>query len=342
MAKRIRVSDDAGTTWWTLPGNTGERRAEASIVNDTIFGQDYESNQPSLMGTSISANGILKGIAGYQATLRRGGTPTTMTAEAMTNLGGGTSWQITSSAKRMIDFNTPLVVNVAAVPTSAYTTVDFLNGIVNFAVDPAAAVTVTGKYLPLANIASGRSFSLTQTAGNIDTTDYETAQANGGLRTHSLGLKTVSLDIGGIKSASNTFFADLITRALVVVDISPAGDATNFFRGFFKAHNTGVMGNNGALEEENVSFGLYVPDGDTLLTPFKWYFPAGSVVSRALRICLLAWQNKTSIGVQYLGDGTTGQQTLSAIVTEASLANALDGLNEFKFTFMPSGAFTTV
>jgi hypothetical protein len=342
MAKRIRVTDDAGSTWWTLPGNTGERRGEASVVNDTIFGQDYESNQPSLMGATITANGILKGVAGYQTLVRKGGTPTAMTGEATTDIGSSLAFQITNSAKRLIDLATPLIVNVSGSPVTNYTLIDFLNGIVYFAAPPGGAVTLTGAYLPLVTIAAGRSFNLTQTSGSIDTTDYETAQANNGVRTYSEGLKTVSLEIGGIKSISNTFWANLMGRTLVYVDICPSGDNLNFFRGYFKPHNTGEMGNNGELEEENVTFGLYVPEGDTIYRPFSWYFPSGSAMSRALRIVLNAWQNRTPIGVQYLHDGTNGQQNLSAIVTEASLANALDGLNEFRFTFLPSGALTTV
>jgi len=341
MAKRIRVSDDAGSTWWTLPGNTGERRSEASIVNDTIFGQDYQSDQPSLLGNTITANGILKGVAGYQAKVRKGGTPTAMTDEATTEL-TTTSYQITNAAKRLIDLATPLIVEVGGSPVTNYTSVDFLNGIIYFGSDPGDAVTVTGAYLPLVVIAAGRSFNLTQTSAEIETTDYETAQANGGIRTYSEGLKTVSLEIGGIHSASNTFYEELHARTMVYVDICPSGDNANFFRGYFKPHNTGQMGNNGELEEENVSYGLYVPEGDLIFRPFQWYFPSGSAMSRALRIVLNAWQNRTQIGVQYLHDGTNGKQNLAAIVTEASLANALDGLNEFRFTFLPSGALTDV
>lgn len=341
MAKRIRVSDDAGSTWWTLPGNTGERRNEASIVNDTIFGQDYESNQPSLMGSTVTANGIIKGVAGYQCKVRRGGTVTAMTAEATTSIGGN-AYQITAAAKRMIHLGTPLVVNVSGAPVTNYTSVDFLNGIIYFGAPPGGPVTVDGAYQALVDIAAGRSFNLTQTSGEIDTTDYATAQANGGVRTYSEGLKTVTLEIGGIHSASNTFLEDLMARALVVVDICPSGDNVNFFRGYFKPHNSGQMGNNGELEEENVTYGLYVPEGDLIFRPFQWYFPVGSSMSRALRIVLNAWQNKAPLAVQYLYDGTNGQQWTTAIVTEASLANALDGLNEFRFTFLPSGAHTDV
>lgn len=345
MAKRIRVSDDNGVTWWTLPGNTGDKRAEASVNDDTIFGQNYTSEQPGLIAGMITSNGILKGYAGYQATLKRGGTPIVMTDEAMTLVSGKT-YQITAATKRIIDLATPIVVegNNIAIAAANILNIDYLNGTVTFqaAYTPTAPITITGAYVPTAVMASGRTFTLNQTAAEVDDTTYEVAQANNGQRTYDQGLKQVRLEVGGIKNASNTFMADLLGRTMIYVDISPQGDGNHFFRGFFKPHNDTQQGNNGALEEENVTLGLYVPEGDLIKAPFAWTFPAGTAMSKALRVCLEAWQNGTVIGVQYLPDGTNGQQNLAAIVTEATLANTMEGLNEFRFSMRPSGAMTAV
>ena len=68
MAKRIRLSDDSGTTYYTLPGNTGELRNEAERA---ILGLGPEGNaqgagrladlmaghERSLIAATLSAQG---------------------------------------------------------------------------------------------------------------------------------------------------------------------------------------------------------------------------------------------------------------------------------------------
>jgi hypothetical protein len=52
---------------------------------------------------------------------------------------------------------------------------------------------------------------------------------------------------------------------------------------------------------------------------------------------LEAWQDKTTIYVEYSPDGVNGK-TGQAIVTDASLQNSYEGQNEFSFTFRGTGA----
>ncbi|MEB3029680.1 hypothetical protein VJI72_07780, partial [Parvimonas micra] len=56
---------------------------------------------------------------------------------------------------------------------------------------------------------------------------------------------------------------------------------------------------------------------------------------------ITAWQDKTPIKVKYLQDGVNGSLH-DAIVTEATLANALEGQNEFRFNFRAIGAPTAI
>jgi hypothetical protein len=341
-AKRIRVSSD-DTTYYTLPGNQGEKTTEVATVNDTIYGQTFESNDTSLGQWSITANGIFKNVAGYLVTIKKSGSPTSMTDEA-TTLVSGKTYQITSAAKRAIDLATALTVKDGSTDVTAQVeSIDYLNGLVTFksSYSVSGAITVTGAYLPLSTLAKGRSFNLTQNAAEIDDTVYETAQSNSGNRTFDPGLRSVSLEVGGVYDATNANLAAIYARQIMIIEIAPKGDANTFFRGYFKYNRQSQSGDVGALEEENLTFGLYVPDGDLVAKPFSWYINNSSTLNMAIQKVLAAWAAETPIYVQYLENGTTGTQG-QAIVTEASLANALDGLNEFSFTFRGSGVQTAV
>jgi hypothetical protein len=343
MAKRIRVSDDGGTTFYTLPGSSGEKRLEAASVNDTIFGQDYGSNMQSIIARSVSGNSYFKGIAGYVASVKQGGTPTTMTGEP-TTLVSTRVYQITNAIKRLISYaDTLTVLDGVTDVTAQVLSIDYLNGTITFlpTYTVVGAITVTGKYLPSAVIAKARSFTLNQTAAEIDTTDYATAQANGGLRTYTQGLKTVNMDIGGIFDTTNAFVTSLLARSLLVLDVSPDGSSTTMFRGFFRPSSHQEGGNVGATEDETRTFQLWVPDGSLVTAPFSWYFATASALNLGVRKVLAAYQAGTVIKVQYLYDGTNGVVS-DAIVTEASLTNSYEGQNEFRFTFRGSGATTPV
>lgn len=341
-AKRIRISTDAGTTWFTLPGSSGEKRTESTSFNDTVFGQSFQSEDLSLLMASISGNSYFKGVAGYTASVKISGTSTVMTAEP-TALVTGKTYRIVSAAKRMIDYNSPITVLVTAVDQTAQVeSIDYLNGTVTFkaAYNPGGAVTITGAYLPLTTLARGRSFSLSQNAAEIDETDYETAQANGGWKTFSQGLKTVSLEIGAVFDNTQAFVTAMGTRAVVIIEISPNNSNNTFFRGFFKRTQHNQQGEVGALEETTYSFGLWVPDGALVVAPFSWYFD-NSPLNLGVQKLLNAWLAGQAIDVQYLPNGTTGTQH-DAIITECSLANQIDGQNEFRFGFRATGAPTPI
>ncbi len=349
--KRIRVSDNGGTTYFTLPGNQGEKRHELNQVEDTVFGQAYQSQNPTLAQFNFSANGLFKGVAGYQAVLKKGGTATTMTAEACTLVSGKT-YQITAATKRVIDYNTALTVFDNAVDKTAFVqNIDYLNGTVTFLASYTVTgpVTLTGKYLPMAVMAKARGFNLTQTQSQIDGTVYEDAQANNGHRTFGGGLKTIGLEISHIFAASNSWLTQLLTRGIIMVeiDLDAANPGLTVFRGFFKAATDVAAGNQGDVETETITLSLYMPDGELVLQPFNWYISGSSKLNSAVVKCLTAFTNQSVIKAQYLPSGATGATPLDGIegdviVTECSLANAIDGQNEFSFAFRGTGAPTAV
>lgn len=337
-AKNIAVSTDNGVTWLKLPGSSGERRTELANVNDTVFGQNWQSENPTISQGMISCNAYFKGISGYSITLRETGTPTAMTAEAL-SLVSGKTYQITANAKRIIDYTNSLnVFDNGVDQTANVQSIDYLTGKVTFksTYTVNGPVTITGRYVPTVVIAGGRSTTITQQAAEIDQSSYETVQANNGWRTFIQGLRTVSLEVGGFYNPATDEAVKLASRALLVIDISPDASPDTLCRGFFKRMSTGQSGNVGALEEKTVSFTLSVPDGDLVELPFSWYFTQNSKLNPAVRAVIGAWQSGAVIKVRYLGDGVNGVVS-DAIVTEATLANTLEGQNEFRFNFRQTG-----
>lgn len=338
MAKRIRVSDDAGVTWYTLPGNTGSMESEAESLDDTIFGQSFKSTQTGLVGWTVSSNSVFKGFAGYVTKILKPGVSTVMTDEAM-SLVSGKTYQITAPTKRIINRNVAITVkdNVTPVAAANIETIDYLFGKVTFVsgYTVTGPVTITGEYYPTVAVGCANEFSLTQTAEAIDNTCMDIAQGNDGHRTYEAGLKTVSLELSGIYKTTNAYLTSLLARSELIIEINLEGTGLTVARGFFKPMATGQSGDVGALEEETVTFELSVPDDDKLQYPFHWNVDPSSTLNEAIKICLDAWENDTVIDVAYLPDGTTGLQG-NAIVTDLSLAGGLEAMNIFTVNFQGS------
>lgn len=345
MAKRIRVSAD-GTTFYTLPGNAGETTFEAGELEDTVFGQDFSSTFPGLVGSTINANALFKGYAGYMTTIKKIGTSTTLTDEPMALVSGKT-YQVTDVTKRVLNRAVAATVSDNATPVSASNieSVDWLFGRVTFTAGytPTGPITISGAFFPLAAVGCANSFTLTQQANANDNTCMETARTNDGYRTFEYGLKTVSLELQGIFKESNGFRALVQARSELVIEIDLAGDGKNVARGFFRAGTTGQSGNVGELESENITFNLSVPQDDAgvIPYPFGWIFASDTTLSQAIRLSIASWANKTNLDVQYLHDGVNGFQA-EGIVTDLSLSGGLEQMNEFTANFQLSGQPTDV
>lgn len=344
-AKRIRVSDDSGSTLYTLPGNTGNIQRDGGTVDDTIFGQNFKSMQTTLIDAKITSNALYRGFAGYLATIKKSGSSTATTGEATTQIGSSKSYQITNPVKQIFDRTVvPLVKDAGVDHTPDVLSYDYLFGIVTFksAYTPGGAITVDYHYLPTAAMAKANSFTLTQTADATETSDYVTMQANNGHKTYQQGLKTCAFEVKGFYDVSNGFESLLDGRAELIVEICPDGNSKAIARGFFKPTSDQNDGNVGAIETYDVKFTLTVPDDPLMVLPFSWAFNAGGTLNIGVQKAITAWINGTNLLVQYLPDGTTGFSAAACVVTEISLAGAVDGINIFSTTFQISGAITTV
>lgn len=357
MAKRIQVSDDAGSNWYTLPGNSGSINSDGQELNDTIFGHSFQSSEIGLISGQISSNAIYKGFAGYHCDIRQmAGSTTSFTGES-TSQETGQIYVIDDATKDVWDHTQALTFTDDSTDvTDEVEWIDFLRGRYKFQ-DSYTVVdtnpTVAGEYFAKTVVAKGRTFNLTQSQSPIDDTDFATAQANSGHNTYEYGLKTVSLEIGNVYDVTNGWRTTLEGRSLVIIDLAPVGNGSSdsYARGIFKVSTHAHSGDVGALEEETVNFTLQVPDesdvattgadNDLFLTPFVWTHPSASNISTAVQKVLEAWEDDETLLARYLPDGSTGVSG-SVVVSEVSMTGGLEALNEFSVTLMISGALSTV
>lgn len=339
MAKKINVYD--GANWLTLPGSSGEYTEEAATTDDTVFGATFSSNESTLITWSINANAYFKGFAGYKAKLLKFSASAANTGVAMTQESG----QIyTLGTGQAFDRNFPITVYDGATDVTAQVEwIDYLFGRIKF-VDTytvTGAVTVDAYIISFTTIGTASSFTLTQNADAIQTTDFATAQGNNGFHTYNPGLRTVSLDLTGFYTISNDFSNILQGRQEILIEVNPDGNSKSVARGYFKAASHGQSGDVGALEEETITFNLNVPDDQKLYLPFSWQHATDTTLSPAVKVVLDNWLSETKTNVQYLYNGVNGYQGTS-VITDVSLESSLEGMNTFSVSFQGDGAPTAI
>jgi hypothetical protein len=104
------------------------------------------------------------------------GSPVAFTNEATTT-SDRLTYRISNRAKRYFDRNTSIVVRVNGnVITSGYT-VNYLLGAVTFSTQMATTdtVTISGAYIPVAEVGQGYEWSLEISANEVDATDFSSA-----------------------------------------------------------------------------------------------------------------------------------------------------------------------
>lgn len=329
-AKLVRVRKaGSGDPFVTLPGNTADISIEGNNLEDTIFGQRWESGETGLIDWGVSANALYRGFAGYNSTIRKSGTPTAFTDEAM-SVEDGLNYVIDDDTKTPWDWTAGVIVedDNEVVDDEDIESIDYLFGRVTF-VDGYTVdgdITVSGEYLPLSDFGQAMSFDLTQTADTTETTSFEIAQENGGFRTFRATLRNADLDMTSFYRADNSFFSDLEERDDFIIEITPDPEGLTAMRGIYKTLSVDHSGDVGGDEESTVSFVLSVPED---VEPLSWYFDDDSTIPAGLKVLIDAFLNRDNIEVQYLpeGDGNRGFQG-EAVVTDTSLSSGVDDMVE--------------
>lgn len=334
-AKSVRVSLD-GVNFVTLPGSTAEISSDSATVDDSIFGTNFSSSQPTLITWNLSSNGFFKGFPGYRATLKRAGTPTTITDEATAAEADG--YYIVDRAKSVLAAS-GVVVNDAGSPVAAADIeyIDYLQGGVVFvdAYTPSGAITITGQYLPTSRICYAQTFSLTQSADTENVTDLCEAQDNNGFGVFAYQQQNVELSLDGFYNDGSPFLADLLSRDQVIIEINPDGEGKSTARGYFRATSHSQSGDVGSTETESATYALTVPENTRY--PFKWYHTSDASLPTGIKMVLDAWEKRVSLFIEYTSEGSSDTRTGEVLVSDTSLEGGVEEINEFSFDFQGSG-----
>lgn len=113
-------------------------------------------------------------LSGKKALVKVSGSALTLTGEATTDAGAHTVYQITNAAKRVLDPQLAVTVDVNGSPTALAHTVNRLNGTITFTAPNlnTDVVTVTGSYLPQTTALSCTEWTLQLTGMNADVSEF--------------------------------------------------------------------------------------------------------------------------------------------------------------------------
>lgn len=163
--------------------------------------------------------------AGYSAVVRMSGTSTAMTGEAAT-LVSGTTYQINNTAKRIWNPDATFIVYDGVTPVVP-TSFDDLFGTVTLPSAPAGAVTITGAYLPVFEIAGAHSWSANMVQELLDSTPFKTTDT---YRRKTPALKAASGDIAvydsGLSTLTGADFSAVTFTGTGVDDMTAGGTFT--------------------------------------------------------------------------------------------------------------------
>ena len=199
--------------------------------------------------------------AGHLATISITGASTTMTGEA-TTLTAGTSFQITTAARRIVDPAVAIVIKDGGVVWGHSFTFDYLNGIVTLDRAPGGAVTIDGAFLPSRQITQAYELDVSLSASLADSSLLGTAFTQ---RTRALSDITGSLSCydSGLTTYTDVEPVDLLDNATTkVIDIQWNG-GTNYLRFFAMFENVEPSAAVDGIQSLSASFSA---NGQTALT----------------------------------------------------------------------------
>ena len=339
-AKLIQVADLDETTWYTVPGDTGDYEENKDAEEDTIFGQAWTSNQPTLGSFTMSSNARYRGFAGYKSALRRTGTATSFTDELSAEEEYSNTYIIDDQSNTPWDWNSSIVIEEDGVETDSddIVEIDPLFGRVVFreGYTVTEPVTVSGDRFPMETFGKANTFDLSQSADTTPTTSFEDAQDNGGWMTMRPTLRTAELSLTSFYREDNDFTTPLRDEEQFIVEIDPAGNGESLARGIFRISTESNSGDVGGDEETSVDFVLSVPDG---FRPFSWLHEENSTIPEALKLIIDSWAAGDNIMARYLPLGADNEgRKGEVVITDLSMSSDVEGLVEFDLSFEGTGA----
>jgi hypothetical protein len=161
-------------------------------------------------------------LRGYLASVKAMSSGTSMTDEATTT-SNNISYQITATNKRILDLNTPVLVEDGGVATIESFTVDYINGIITFESVDTRTITISGKYVTPVTIATANSFGFSGAAESLDNTVFGSAY-----KQFESGLISGTATLGMFYVVDNIFVDSLLDGSVKLVEyyVSPTKKIT--------------------------------------------------------------------------------------------------------------------
>jgi hypothetical protein len=173
--------------------------------------------------------------AGYDTTLKVGGSSTTLTNAACTKITANTVYRITNASQRVLDPDVAVVVESDPLANGTWgviaATVDYFTGTVTVAAQLVTAlVRVSGAYIPLYTIAFARSSDFNLTVDELDVTVYgdEWREFIMGMVRGELSFEVVSDAEDDLDGGGRTLQAIMDTRDTTFIEFQPGGQGRYF------------------------------------------------------------------------------------------------------------------
>lgn len=195
-------------------------------------------------------------VAGYGCTVKASGAAVAMTAEACA-LVSGNIYQITNTAKRIVDPATTLTVYENGIASVLAYTFNYLYGIVTFPSAPTTPITVTGAYLPVASVAESKGFTISLKPDLLDVTSFDSSGARSkrlGLLDADFKLERLSMfdDIDPVTGGLQTVESRFAAGTAYLLEFGLGGVYT--FRAWVIAGELEASAEHDGLVAESVSF----------------------------------------------------------------------------------------
>lgn len=193
--------------------------------------------------------------AAYKATIKKSGTSTAFTDEAMSVVSGNT-YKITASTKNVWDTSVvpTFYEDAVEIDSSDIASINYVFGKVTFATPKTGVITVDGSYMPLAAIAGANSIGLNMSQSIHNVTDFDGAD-NGNNR-KICGQMDVTLSVERIDPLDDAIYDVLVAGNPIFIEINEDRSQTSVHRGWFLVESANKALNMEALINETISMSL--------------------------------------------------------------------------------------
>lgn len=194
-------------------------------------------------------------VPAYNTTIKSGGTPVSVVDEPTTEISTD-NWQITDPIRRVIDSKSSVIEvydDVTLLDPATDYTIDYLQGIITTtsSLGVLGPVTVTYDYIPLTELGTAKSYSLSIGGDVADSTTFNT----GGFRTRVNTILDISMSISNYSDLSQEFFDKKSGRLPILIEVRP-GNRKHVAMGWFVVETDDHAGDIAGLEEEEISLQL--------------------------------------------------------------------------------------